>query len=293
MSLFSRDTEFMGFRRDGRRPGARNSLWIIPTSERARCELLPIRAAYHKPYWIDGIEVLPPIRRGEGEDAPAALQDLAVNPNAAGALFVSARGEETDSWILTERIKSWEDGRWAHVRSIVIDDGPGELEESLFTTLDNLAADASRTRLGFGASNLRVGIAMDEELSGAAVGTVVDFFSDWLASVGGDVLVRGLGVGAASACWYLAACGAQTILLVCRRETSFPSIVPVVAISGDAAPNGGAPGWADFAQAEPLPDIRLKERSLHLAELVLRVASGERTAYERKTSIEGTNEKGR
>jgi hypothetical protein len=218
---------FMGFKREGRPPGARNDLWVIPADSIAMREACLMADGYHKPYWIDAVEIL----RSDVSfrDVPAAARGLAMNPNAAGVLIVGFGGDEAFAW-------SIEKGR-DDVRSMILGGDAGDSTETFRSLLDRLAAGAARTRFAFGASDIRVGVADDgrDESRAFALG-----FCDWLASNGGCPLRPSEANSAGRtgrikivAFESLAFLGAQVIAFVgsCDGSPAAFSLAPVVNIS--------------------------------------------------------------
>ncbi|MDR3254261.1 MAG: UxaA family hydrolase [Synergistaceae bacterium] len=155
--------KFMGFKRDGRKPGARNDLWII-AADPGLMETLEVMAhEYHKPYWIDSVVLL------GGAEAPfseaySLAWGLAANPNAAGLLLAGREGDELFISYVMDRLWMEGEGGSSHVRRMIIQgENPDESEETFCSLLDRLAAYSSRTRAGFDVSDLFVGLVYDEE----------------------------------------------------------------------------------------------------------------------------------
>jgi hypothetical protein len=216
MALAAESVKFMGFKRDGRRPGIRNDLWIFPTSPGVCGTLSDLRDGYHKPYWIDSVSVL--------DEASFALAEgdiimgLAANPNVCGVLF--AGPADGSAYVKT----------LSHARSMVIAcPRPSEDEANLFgVILDGLAADVTRTRVRLGLSYLRSGIVLDPNLPDFRLKTLAYGLMDWLTQNGGRVLRSG--IRDPKSALALASSGAQIILNVAMDSEAFPCTVPVIAV---------------------------------------------------------------
>jgi altronate dehydratase len=263
-----RAVKFMGFKREGRLPGIRNNLWVIPTADGVCDGLNRMLAGYHKPYWIDAVAVLDEACRSltaTGRDGFARIvQGLAANPNAAGVLIVAAAGDEPYAWSLMQKISSGGAAAGAHVRSLIIGEPDASgLGGAFGVMLDELAAVASRTRVGFKISNLRVGLVAGNDGAEPAH-CLASCFSGWLEERGGSVIRPDDGPRQSS-CIALASQGAQMIVTGPGGVLS-AGAVPLVTISdcGPGDPEVAGGGLARFT------------------EYVLRVASGEKPPSERK-----------
>jgi hypothetical protein len=202
---------------------------------------------YHKPYWIDKVEL--PRAGVSFRETPALARGLASNPNAAGVLVVGLVGDETLTRSILEGIKK---GECDHARSMILRADDPETGETFGSLLDRLAANTARTRFGFGASDLRVGVADDgcEESR-----LFAREFSDWLVSNGFRSLRPDASGGAAFES--LVCLGAQMIALVRSRER-YPEVrgmAPVVDIS--VRPAGEPPSLCSAVGMECLFDAVL------------------------------------
>ena len=264
--------KFKGFRRIGRRPGTRNDLWIMPADGGLYSQLRAMAAAYHKQYWIDRVVLFePPNLPGRAE----IFAQLAVNPNAAGALIVGHDGESSMLRLL-KGIKLVDDSG-KQVRGITIQpERPAESEEKFNTTLDIIASNVSRTRTSFGLSNLRVGIE-NHEGHRPGEGNPAEMFLDWFASRGGMVIP----VSAPLSGDLLAAEGAQVILSESDIDAQRGGIVPTVKISATGSRIWAEDrGRASASQASEPPPMPVTYEFELLSDYILRVASGEKTAGE-------------
>jgi altronate dehydratase len=264
--------KFKGFRRIGRRPGTRNDLWIMPADGGLYSQLRAMAVTYHKPYWIDRVVLIAPSNR---PGCAEIFSQLAVNPNAAGALIVG-REEESSIFQLLKRIKFVDDSG-KQVRGITIQpERPAESEEKFNTTLDIIASNVSRTRISFNLSNLCVGV---ERYEGHRTGErdSAERFLDWFASRGGMIIPANVPLSGD----LLAAGGAQVILSGLGVGAPRGGMVPTVKISA-----AGARIWAEDRvgisepQASGPPPMPVTYEFELLSDYILRVASGVKTADE-------------
>ncbi|MDR1730536.1 MAG: altronate dehydratase family protein [Synergistaceae bacterium] len=89
-------------------------------------------------------------------------------------------------------------------------------------------------------------------------------------------------------CSALTASGAQILLFTTGRGTPFGSVVPCVKISTNSPLAEKHPNWIDFDAGTLLSGQTWEAATDRLADLVLRVAGGERVAHEKKLSGEIT-----
>jgi altronate hydrolase len=83
-------------------------------------------------------------------------------------------------------------------------------------------------------------------------------------------------------CTSLAGSGAQMILFTTGRGTPFGSVVPTLKISTNSALFERRRSWIDFDAGTVLTGETWEDATARLTDAVLRTASGERTAHERK-----------
>jgi hypothetical protein len=216
MALGAESAKFMGFRREGRRPGIRNDLWIFPTSPGIYGTLCGLRDGYHKPYWIDSVSVL-----DETCFALAAedvIMGLAANPNVCGVLFAGPADGSAYA------------RAFSHARGIVMS-CPAPSEESVYpfgVILDGLAAGVTRTRVSLGLSELCAGIIFDPNLADFRLKALTYGLMDWLAQNGGRILRSG--ICDLKSALSLASGGAQIIINASASAEAFPCTVPVMTV---------------------------------------------------------------
>jgi altronate hydrolase len=87
-------------------------------------------------------------------------------------------------------------------------------------------------------------------------------------------------------CTSLAGSGAQMILFTTGRGTPFGSIVPTLKISTNSPLFESRRSWIDFDAGTVLTGETWQDATARLTDAVLRTASGERTAHERKETGE-------
>jgi altronate dehydratase len=278
----------MGYRRACGKPGARNDLWVIPTAAALCGEAKAILRDYHKPYWIDSLKIF---EHGlsyfdEGGDwglAARILAGLALNPNAAGVLLIGL-GDEGLRVDAIER-QLLEEDCMSRVRSLVL---RGGVPSDAPRLLDELASDAPRMREEFQLSDLCVGFRLGTDgYSSLAAGRLIEDFSDFLDSRGGTVLISGAPDDGTPrddflSCTCLAGGGAQVVFLTTGRGTPLCSVVPTSKISTDARVAEKYPDWtdADVAGLTSAGPSEIGEDAM--TSLILRVASGEAVAHERR-----------
>lgn len=191
------DKRFMGYRRERGKPGTRNDLWVMPTVNCLNSELRSLLRNYHKPYWIDSVQLLEhscACSQSEEDlnDAADILAGLARHPNAAGILVVGLGCESLSVALLLERIA--ERNHWTacrHVKNITLQEEPQEI---FFETLDKMAADAPRVRQSFPLSDLCVGVACAGfgAYSALRSNLLAGRFADYFVSRGGSVVATGI-----------------------------------------------------------------------------------------------------
>jgi altronate hydrolase len=181
--------KFMGFRRFGEAsPGVRNRLWVIPLGASVRGEIRYILSTYHKPYWIDSVDLIDCRSASDGGTAGLSrdiLAGVARNPNAAGVLFVGLEGEYPRPQDVCEQAQA--DG--AHALSSVMGRAGCDAIPHL---LDDLAANSPRVREEFPASKLCVGVIAGYGISSLTANPLLGLFADWLCAQGGTVLTAGI-----------------------------------------------------------------------------------------------------
>jgi altronate hydrolase len=182
------DMKFMGFRRSETIcPGIRNHLWVIPLGASIRSEVRYILSTYHKPYWIDSVNLIDYRARSNGEAADLSRDILALlarSPNAAGVLFVGLDGEYPRPQDICEQAQA--DG--CHALSVVMGWSDCDVIPRL---LDNLAATAPRVREEFPASKLCVGLTSGDGISSLTANPLLGLFAGRLCAEGGTVLAAG------------------------------------------------------------------------------------------------------
>ena len=139
--------------------------------------------------------------------------------------------------------------------------------------------------------NKEVGITTLEEKSLGAVAKT--WISPVTAILSYGERERGAGVQISFApgndpvsCTSLAGSGAQIILFTTGRGTPFGTVIPTVKISTNSNLAKLHPDWIDFDAGSLLDGEPWEEAASRLVSYVLRVASGEKTANERKNTGE-------
>jgi altronate hydrolase len=118
------------------------------------------------------------------------------------------------------------------------------------------------------------------EKTGTGIVTAVLNYGEM--SVGGGVQIAFAPGNDLVSCTSLAGSGAQMILFTTGRGTPFGSIVPTLKISTNSELAARRVNWIDFDAGTVLTGETWKDAASRLIDAVLRTASGERTAHERK-----------
>ena len=296
-----------GFRRRHGRAGVRNDLWVIPTTACLNGTLRSLLESYHKQYWIDSVKLLEHScgcshLAGGGNlwTAERALTSLALHPNAAGVLVVGLGCEDFPLHSLIECAELAGAGSVVHKLAYA-----EAREEEVLTQLDKLGANAPRTREVFPLSHLCVGVVR----RGGGCERVfqpsdlLERLCGWLTRNGASVLLAGVGESggddvleygervarAASleavsspthlpgALTSLSVSGAQILICDSDAPASFGAPVPAIRVRLNANAENPCLDWIDFNPAS------FEESAKALADLLLAVAEGERTASERRS----------
>jgi altronate dehydratase len=272
--------KFMGFWREGRPPGIRNDLWIIPTSLGVCEALRRMCADYHKPYWIDSVTLLGAARlflavgRSGARDI---LKGVASNSNACGVLAAGPAGGDLNVLDLVEMMRTARGGG-SHVRNMIVeasDPVRPETAKVFGATLDGLAANAARTRKAFPLSDIRVGAVLSPGESCAGANSAVRRFSGWFTASGGTVLLSNPDSDIHETCASLLSRGAHVILAAVPPGAILECAAPVITVSDDGSVNNFE-GFDSDAESSKSPD----DIPIRLAKAILRVASGEKTDME-------------
>jgi altronate hydrolase len=118
------------------------------------------------------------------------------------------------------------------------------------------------------------------EKTGTGIVTAVLNYGE--TSVGGGVQITFAPGNDLVSCTSLAGCGAQMILFTTGRGTPFGSVVPTLKISTNSELAGRHTNWIDFDAGTLLTGETWKDATSRLIDTVLKTASGERAAHERK-----------
>ena len=190
----TREGTFHGFKREGRRAGIRNEIYIIPTvgCVNAVAEALATEARTLMHGSIDGIYALThPFgcsQLGEdGENITKFLSAIAQNPNATFCLLVGLGCENNTM----ERMRKCLEGKDAHIRYLVCQQVEDEHAEGMKILREMIAKASQLQREPVSLSELCIGLKCggSDAFSGIVANPLVGSLSDRFLSLGASAIL--------------------------------------------------------------------------------------------------------
>lgn len=189
---------FMGYRRDDGKVGIRNEVWIIPTvgcvNDICRQIVAKFKEKNNIPDGIDSVRFFPHnygcSQLGEDhENTRLILRDMAVHPNAGGALIVGLGCENNQPKAFMELLGKYDCRR---IRMMICQEIEGDEVETGVNILKEIC-DYAKTfkREPLPISSLKIGLKCrgSDGFSGITANPLLGAFSDWLCSNNGTTVL--------------------------------------------------------------------------------------------------------
>lgn len=214
------------YRRENGEIGIRNEIWLIPTVGCVNGMISQMVREFkqrHPQLDIDGIHVFPHqfgcSQLGDDlETTRVLLQNMALHPNAGGALVVGLGCENNQLSAFRDGLGEYDENR---IKFLITQQADDEIEEGV-ALLEQIYAKVSQDkRLPGTLSEVKFGLECggSDGLSGITANPMLGYFSDYLIAQGGTTVLTEVPE----------MFGAETLLMSrCKDEATFNKLVSMV-----------------------------------------------------------------
>ena len=214
------------YRRKNGEIGIRNEIWLIPTVGCVNGMISQMVREFkqrHPQLDIDGIHVFPHqfgcSQLGDDlETTRILLQNMALHPNAGGALVVGLGCENNQLSVFQEGLGDYDDSR---IKFLITQQADDEIEEGV-ALLEQIYAQVKQDKREPGTlSEVKFGLECggSDGLSGITANPMLGYFSDYLIAQGGTTVLTEVPE----------MFGAETLLMSrCKDEETFNKLVSMV-----------------------------------------------------------------